>query len=174
MWYKAGEIGAFPRPFGNVHSRYRTPTIAIAFQFALNVFAGFILGFAFGADLIFFFLTGLTLVLAVIFVYTLANIGVFVFYRREHPSEFSWFSHFLVPSCATGALAYLLVKSFQPFPASPYKWAPLIVGLWLVLGVVILYVNRRTGREAWLLKAGEAVADIETEADREALRVPGV
>jgi amino acid transporter len=157
-----------------VHPTYRTPTVAIGFQFALNLFTGLILGFIWGPDLIFFFLTGLTLVLGVIFVYTLANVGVFFFYRREYPSEFSWLSHLLVPVAATAALAYLLVKSFQPFPPAPYKWAPLIVGLWLILGVVILYVNRVRGREEWLLKAGEAIAEIEEEADREALPVPAV
>jgi amino acid transporter len=174
MWYKQGQIGAFPRVLGRVHPTYRTPTVAIGFQFALNLFTGLILGFIWGPDLIFFFLTGLTLVLGVIFVYTLANVGVFFFYRREYPSEFSWLSHLLVPVAATAALAYLLVKSFQPFPPAPYKWAPLIVGLWLILGVVILYVNRVRGREEWLLKAGEAIAEIEEEADREALPVPAV
>jgi amino acid transporter len=174
MWYKAGEIGAFPKPFGHVHGRFRTPDVAIAFQFLLNVFSGLALGFAYGPDLIFFFLTGLTLVLGVIFVYTLANVGVFFYYRREYPSEFSWFSHFLVPLGATAALAYLLYKSFTPFPASPYKWSPLIVGLWILGGIAILAVTRYLGREDWLMRAGEAVADIEEEADREALPVPGV
>jgi amino acid transporter len=174
MWYKAGETGAFPKPFGHVHGRFRTPDVAIAFQFLLNIFSGLILGFAYGADLIFFFLTGLTLVLGVIFVYTLANVGVFFYYRREYPSEFNWFSHFLIPLGATAALAYLLYKSFSPFPASPYKWSPLIVGLWILGGIAILAITRARGREGWLMKAGEAVADIEEEADREALPVPGV
>ena len=90
------------------------------------------------------------------------------------PDEFNWFSHFLVPLAATAALAYLLYKSFSPFPASPYKYSPLIVGLWIIGGVVILAITRARGREGWLMKAGEAVADIEEEADREALPVPGV
>jgi len=174
MWYKSGAIGAFPKPFGHVHGRFKTPDVAIAFQFLLNIFSGLILGFAYGPDLIFFFLTGLTLVLGVIFVYTLANVGVFFYYRREYPTEFNWFSHFLVPLGATAALAYLLYKSFSPFPPSPYKWAPLIVGLWILGGIAILVLTRLSGREAWLMRAGEAVADIEEEADREALPVPGV
>ncbi len=174
MWYKAGETHAFPKAFGHVHRGFRTPDVAIVFQFLLNIFSGLILGFAYGPDLIFFFLTGLTLVLGVIFVYTLANVGVFFYYRREHPDEFNWFSHFLVPLGATAALGYLLYKSFSPFPASPYKWSPLIVGLWIVGGVVILVLTRLRGREQWLMRAGEAVAEIEDEADREGLRVPAV
>lgn len=171
MWYKGGEVGGYPRVFAHL-SKYKTPDVAIAFQFVLNLFTGLIFAAIWGADLIFFFLTGLTLVLSVIFVWVLANIGVFVYYRREFPSEFSWFSHFLVPFCATGALAYLLVKSFQPFPAAPYAWAPWIVLGWILLGVVILVVQRARGKEGWAQRAGEAVADVDADARLEGVPAP--
>jgi amino acid transporter len=161
VWYKGGETGAWPRQFAHVHPRYKTPDFAIIFQFGLNMLTGLIFGLIWGPDLMFFFLTGLLTVLASIFVWSLGNIGVFFYYRREYPNEFNWFSHFVVPLGATAGLGYLLYKSFTPFPASPYKWSPLIVGLWLIGGIVILLVQRWRGKTAWTMRAGQAVVDVE-------------
>jgi amino acid transporter len=133
--------------------------LAILFQLVVNLVSGLALGIAFGPDVMFFFCTGLLLVLAVIVVYTMANIGVFFFYRREHPREFNVFSHVLVPVFATASLLYLLYKSFDPMPASPYKYSPEIIGGWLLLGIAILIYARRTGRDAWALGAGQALAE---------------
>jgi amino acid transporter len=99
------------------------------------------------------------LVLAVIFVYGMANLGVFLYYWRDRRSEFNWIFHFAFPFATTGVLAYALVRSFQPFPPAPYKWAPLIVGLWMVVGVIVLVVLKRRGKEEWIAKAGEIVAE---------------
>jgi hypothetical protein len=51
------------------------------------------------------------------------------------------------------------VYSFIPFPASPYSNAPLIDGLWLALGIIVLVVMRIRGNEQWLLTAGAALGE---------------
>jgi amino acid transporter len=109
----------------------------------------------------YFFVDGLILVLAVAVVYIMANIGVFVFYRREHRSELNPLLHVVFPLVSSAALVYAVYKSFSPAPASPYKWSPVVDGAWLVIGIVILLIMRSRGRENWLKTAGASLADVE-------------
>jgi amino acid transporter len=167
MWYSMARAGALPKPLARLHPTYRTPVNAIAVQFVLNVVSGLVVGLWLGPAKGFNLLTGLTLVLAVLVVYTMANLGVFLFYRRERPQEFSWFKHAAIPVALTAFLAYLLYKSFDPWPASPYGYAPIIIGIWLAIGVGVLFVMQATGREDWVLRAGASVADAEARGDLE-------
>jgi amino acid transporter len=116
-------------------------------------------GFYLGPDVTFFLLVGLTLVLAVIFVYVMANLGVVLYYWRERRSEFNVFFHFLLPFCTSGVLAYSVVKSFEPWPADPYRYSPAIVGGWMLIGIGILIYLKRSGKEEWLAKAGAIVEE---------------
>ena len=68
----------------------------------------------------------------------MGNIGVVVHYWRHRRREFNWLLHFVFPVGTTAVLIYSLVKSFSPFPASPYNWSPVIVGAWMLLGVGVL------------------------------------
>ncbi|MEA2425655.1 MAG: hypothetical protein QOH13_2065, partial [Thermoleophilaceae bacterium] len=167
MWYSMARAGALPKPLAKLHPVYRTPVNAIAVQFVLNVISGLVIGLWLGPAKGFNLLTGLTLVLAVLVVYTMANLGVFLFYRRERPQEFSWFKHAFIPVALTCFLAYLLYKSFNPWPASPYGYAPIIIGIWLLLGVGVLFLMKARGQEDWVLRAGASVADAESRGDLE-------
>jgi amino acid transporter len=167
MWYSMARAGALPKFLTKVHPVYRTPTNAIWLQFGLNCVSGILVGLWLKPDVGFNLLTGLTLVLSVLFVYTLANYGVYRYYRHQRPEDFSPFTHAFVPLALTVFLAYLLYKSFNPFPASPYKYAPLIIGGWVLIGVGVLWYMASTGREEWLLKAGASVADAEAHGDIE-------
>ena len=103
--------------------------------------------------------------LAVIFVYSMGNIGVVYHYWRYRRGEFNWILHFVFPVGTTAVLIYSLVKSFSPFPASPNNWSPVLVGGWMALGVVILIVLKLRGNEGWLEKAGEIIDDRTVTAD---------
>ena len=140
-------------------------------QFLLALGLGLPAAWFVSPDTFFFLMQGLVLVLAVIFVYGMANLGVFLYYWRERRGEFNPIFHFVFPFVTTGVLAYALVRSFQPFPPEPYKWAPLIVGLWMVVGIAVLVVLKRRGKEDWLAKAGEIVAERQ-ETQEEAAHRP--
>jgi len=159
MWYRMGATGALPRVVATLHPTRKTPVVAVGIQFLLALGLGLPAAWFVGPDTFFFLMQGLVLVLAVIFVYAMANLGVFLYYWRERRDEFNPIFHFVFPFVTTGVLAYALVRSFQPFPPEPYKWAPLIVGLWMVVGIAVLVVLKRRGREDWLAKAGEIVAE---------------
>jgi amino acid transporter len=88
----------------------------------------------------------------------LANLGVYRFYRREHPDEFHWFKHIVVPLFSSAGLLWVGYKSIFPLPPKPEGYAPPIVAVWLVIGVAILWFMHRRGTEGeFLQRAGQAV-----------------
>ena len=157
MWYGMARSGALPRVVATVHPKHKTPTVAIALQFVLSMGLGLLGPALLGPAKFFILLVGFCLVIAVIFVYSMGNIGVVVYYWRHRRSEFNWILHFVFPVGTTAVLIYSLVKSFTPFPASPDNWSPVIVGAWMLLGVGILLILKLRGGEEWLQKAGEII-----------------
>ena len=95
----------------------------------------------------------------VLFVYVMTNAAVFDYYLRDRRPDFNIILHALFPLISTAALIYALMYSFIPFPASTYKYAPLIEGLWLVLGIVVLVVMQARGSAEWLSTAGASLGD---------------
>ena len=159
MWYRMAKNGSFPPALAKVNPRFKTPTNAILLQLALSLVAGLVVGALIGADRSFLLIDGLVLVLAVLFVYVMANAAVFAYYFWQRRSDFNIILHVLFPLVSSAALIYALVYSFIPFPASPYSYAPLIDGLWLLLGIVVLVVMRIRSSEEWLLTAGAALGE---------------
>ncbi len=159
MWWNMADKGALPKAVATLHPTRKTPVVAILIQFVMAMGLGLGVGFLLGPEVSFNLLVGLTLVLSIIFIYIVSNIGMGRYYWRERRSEFNWFMHFLLPLVTSAVLAYSVVKSFQPFPAAPYAYAPEIVGGWMLVGIGVLYWLHRTGREAWLTKAGDIVSE---------------
>jgi len=157
MWYSMARSGSFPKALAVVHPRHKTPTNAILVQMVLNIGAGLAGGIIWGADVSFFFLVGLVLVLAVTVVYLLANLAVFRFYWTEHRSEFNWLLHAVFPVVSSAVLIYAVYKSFPADP--PYGYAPILDGAWLLIGVLILVFLRMRGNEEWLTKAGSSIGE---------------
>jgi amino acid transporter len=149
--------GALPRAVARVNPRRKTPTVAIALQFLLSMALALIGGGLLGPARFFILLVGFCLVIAVIFVYSMGNIGVVAYYWRHRRSEFNWLLQFVFPVGTTAVLIYSLVKSFSPFPAFPNNWSPVIVGGWMLIGVAVLVVLKLRGGETWLQKAGEII-----------------
>ncbi len=159
MWYRMAKGGSFPKALAKVNPTFKTPTNAILVQLALALASGLGVGFWIGADKSFFLVDGLVLVMGVLFVYVVANVAVFAYYLWQRRGEFNVILHVLFPLVSTGALIYALVYSFIPFPASPYKYAPLIDGIWLLLGIAVLLVMYVQRNDKWLLTAGSAIGE---------------
>lgn len=161
MWYKMAQTGSLPTALAKTDRRFQTPTNAILVQLAIALSVGLGVGIGFGAETSYFLVDGLVLVLAVAVVYIMANLGVFMFYRGERRAEFKPLLHVVFPIISSAALIYAIYKSFSPAPASPYKWAPVIDGVWLLIGIAILLVMRARRHEEWLTKAGTSLADVD-------------
>jgi len=159
MWFGMGRSGVLPAAFGRVHPVRKTPTAAVTMQLVLSAVLGLLGGWWLGPDKLFILTLGFVLVIAVIFIYIAANVGVVRYYWREDRAHFNWILHFVFPVGTSAVLLYSLYKSFSPFPAHPYNWSPFIVGIWLLIGIAILAVLRARGDEQWLSKAGEAISE---------------
>jgi len=159
MWFGMGRSGVLPATFGRVHPVRKTPTAAVTMQLVLSAVLGLVGGWWVHPDKLFILLLGYVLVIAVIFIYVAANLGVVGYYWREERANFNWILHFVFPVGTSVVLIYSLYKSFTPFPAHPYNWSPYIVGVWFVIGLVILAVLRARGNEQWLAKAGSAISE---------------
>jgi amino acid transporter len=154
MWYAMARAGALPKALAKVDRRYKTPRNAILANSAITLAYALTTGIIIGSFAQFVFY-GIALTFALIFVYGAANVGTFWYYRQERRSEFNYFLHLFLPVLGTAALLWLGYKTVNPFPASPNNWAPIVVGIWFVLGLATLLVMRLRGREEWLLHAGK-------------------
>jgi len=157
MWYSMARSGSFPKALATVHPKHKTPSNAILVQMALNLAAGLYVGQVFTPQTGFYLVTGLLLVLAVSVAYIMANLAVFLFYWREHRDEFNWILHFAFPIASTLVLLYAIQQSFPL--ATPFDLAPIVNGVWLLVGVAILVVLRSRGNEEWLVKAGQSIGE---------------
>ena len=159
MWFGMGRSGVLPATFGRVHPARKTPTAAVTMQFVLSAVLGLLGGWWLHADKLFILLLGYVLVIAVIFIYVAANIGVVAYYWREQRANFNWILHLVFPVGTSAILIYSLYKSFSPFPAHPFNTSPFIVGAWFLIGIAILVVLAARGNEGWLAKAGAAISE---------------
>jgi amino acid transporter len=167
MWYGMGRSGVLPTAYGRVHPVRKTPTFAITTQLVLSAVLGLLGAWWLGPQQMFILMLGFVLVIAVIFIYVAANLGVVRYYWREQRAHFNWILHFIFPVGTSAVLIYSLYKSFSPFPSHPYNWSPFIVAAWLVIGIGILAVLRWRGHEAWLSKASAIVEEREETAEEQ-------
>lgn len=158
MWYSMARAGALPKKFAEIHPKYKTPINAVHAQFIVIVVSAIILTAWWGKENI-WFVDGGMITFALGTVYILGSISVLVYYWRERRSEFNWFTHGLFPVVSTIAMIILFYKSLNPFPPAPFKWGPIVVGVWAVLGVLLVAFLAATGREQWLSAAGQAAEE---------------
>jgi amino acid transporter len=164
--YALGRIGILPRAFGRVHPRFKTPYIAIHVQAIGGIILAVGLGVIAGSPLNAFALLGTVATIIVVTIYILTNLSNISFYWREHRGEFNWLLNGVIP--VVGSLIFLpaLVASFgidffglgiQALSA-PSNLAPLIIGIWMVIGVIVLiyFSQRQPGRIA---QTGEVFLD---------------
>ena len=127
-------------------------------QTAINIILGLVLPIFIGVSDV-YNLTGTWFTFALAIVYTAANIGLPVFYKKEHPDEFSIVKHVVVPAAGSLALIAVVYASVNPLPDYPISLAPFIVVIWLLVGVVVQAIVYRGARASLLGRAGQAMGD---------------
>jgi amino acid transporter len=137
VFFAMGRARSLPAALERIHPRFRTPVTAILLQTIITLTIGIAIGLWIGPDQEYYFL-GVSMTLVLIFIYSSGNLGVFFLYRREHPAEFSWLLHIVFPVLSTLSLLWVAYKSVVPLPKTPLRYAPILVGVWLVAGVLVL------------------------------------
>jgi amino acid transporter len=166
--YGMAKTGVLPHQLTSVNERHRTPTGAIAFQTVINIVLGILLPLAIGVANV-YAITGTWFTFAVAPVYAAANVGLFVFVRSNHPDDFRWFKQAAIPAAGIVALAFVVYYALNPLPAWPIELAPLVVVVWLGVGVAVLVAMVLSGNESRLAHAKDVAADrVETPEVRAA------
>jgi amino acid transporter len=160
MFYALGRAGALPRGLARVNAR-QAPTNAFYVQIVATV--GTLVFAAIYGPVDTFALWGLAITLGLILTYIAVNLGVIRYYRTEARARFNPLLHAVLPIAGSLAVAWVFYKSVSPLPAAPAKYAPIVLGVWLAIGVAVLIFQRMTGRTKWLEEARKA-AEI-TEED---------
>jgi len=159
MWFAMARSGSLPHVLTKVHPVYKTPVNTIILQWIVNLVTGVGLTLWLGAVNGYGF-ESFVLVLAVLIVYAMGNLGVFLLYWRQYRSEFNIFYHAVFPILSTLALIWLGYELFNPFPTVPLVWALPTIAIWFLIGVGILFVMRARGKEEWLTRAGESAFEV--------------
>jgi amino acid transporter len=159
---------ALPAWLLKVHPRNQTPVNAVFAQTGINILLGLVLPIFIGVANV-YNVTGTWFTFALAFVYIVANVGLYLFYKREHPDEFSIFKHALLPAVGSLALLVVVYYSVNPLPAWPVSLAPFIVVGWLLVGVIVVFAVYRGRRAEDLELAGLAMGEAVGEATAERL-----
>jgi len=144
VFFAMGRSGSLPRSLSKIHPRYHTPVNAIWLQTSLTLAIGLGLGFWIGPDQE-FYVMGVAVTLGLVCVYSAGNLGVYLFYRRERREEFKLTYHFVFPLLSTLAMIWVGYKSIVPLPPAPVKYAPTLVGIWGLIGVLLMWMLERSG-----------------------------
>lgn len=134
--YTVARDGLLPRPLSWTHSKRQTPGVAIALLCGFGLVIGIPLGLALAPVNAFGFLAITDAALSLI-IYFAVNIACLRFFRTKRRAQFSFVRHGLIPVIGmliTGAILAALVAS--PGDA-PLSYAPIVVGVWLVIGVIV-------------------------------------
>lgn len=132
MLFALGRDGLLPRSLGRTTPRFGTPAPALTAMLCASIAMG--LGFGLGFDpLPAFSLLSLIVTLCALGVYALAQVGLFVYFRRRGGFNPIW--HGAVPTLAVAAIIYLYIKNLSPKPPYPSDLAIWIALAWAVLGL---------------------------------------
>jgi amino acid transporter len=142
VFFAMGRARALPAILDYVHPRFQTPRNAIVLETLITLAVGLGVGFWIGPDQEYYVL-GVAMTLGLMFIYFAGNIGVYFFYRRMRPAEFSFLLHFLLPLLSSISLVWVAYKSAVPLPEPPVRYAPVLAALWLLIGIVLVLTVRR-------------------------------
>jgi amino acid transporter len=153
VWFAMARSGSLPHALAAIHPKYKTPINGVKLQTFLTFGVGLGLGWWIGPAKEFEFM-GTMLTFALILTYSVANLGVFLYYFRERRRDFSVVLHAIFPAVGTVAMFFVAYHSLRPWPPPPLAYTPWVVAIWLALGLLVLLAMKVGGKEEWLAKAG--------------------
>ena len=139
--FSVGRDGLLPRWFAWTHPTRQTPVGAVTLLCAIGLVSGILLG-VFLTPINAFAFFGTLDAIFVILIYMLVNVACLRFFWRKRRERFNWLRNGLFPVLST----LITVGIFIAAVASPGSGAlatiPFVVGIWLVLGIGLLFVFR--------------------------------
>ncbi len=148
--FAMGREGVLPAAFGRTHPTYKTPVNAIIAVAVLATGMALLMGYplsasAFGQPFSNYYFWATVGTLVVIVVYIMLCLGGIVFFYQTRDSR-NWnpLVHVAIPVIGAIVFGAALYGSIHPAPPLILKWTPLVAGVWLVIGVLVLLWLRAT------------------------------
>jgi amino acid transporter len=172
--FSLGRTGLLPRALAAVHPAHKTPVNAVHLQGVIGLVLAVGLSLLFngeasGGPLTTYFFIGYILGLAFAGMYIVVNVAAIGFFLGEGRADFNPIKHVVVPIVgivvmligfvsALGGVTIPVLNIEIPPLSEPFNWAPIIVAIWAVAGVVLYFVLRMRNPQA-TSEIGAAVAD---------------
>ncbi len=140
MLFAMGRDRGIPAVFGLTHSSYKTPWVGIIAALLLTFVLGLTLGRSLGVFTFFGFLAT-TGSIGILFVYILVAISGIVYFLRSARRErktFTTLFDVLLPVIAILLCGATIYSSIVPVPQAPLNYAPYIMAIWLLLGIIVV------------------------------------
>lgn len=144
MAFALGRIRMLPRFLCTIHPRYRSPYVAVLVQWVIGLAVPLILGFKYGPTSGFVFVATI-IVLVVVAVYIACDAACIGYYVRRRRQDFNPLLHVAIPILGIVAFvpAFLAAAGIQVFSfiaplTSPSSYSGIVVGVWLLIGVILL------------------------------------
>ena len=158
--FSMGRDRLLPRLLGRVHPSWFSPYTAIYAQTAFTVIVGLAVGVWLGPGATGAYgWLGTVGTVAIVVVYMLSNVALVRFYASR--PERNVLLHVVVPILGVVALAYPLWAVAQPGQDYPFNLVPILVLIWLIIGIAI-YAYLRI-RDPQRLEASGAILAEEEE-----------
>jgi amino acid transporter len=163
VMFSMGRDHVLPASLGYVHARWFSPYRAIAAQTGFTVVIGLALGAWLGPKATGTYgFTGAIGTVAIVIVYMLSNVAhIRYFWRMPRRSVFT---HVVAPALGIVSLAYPLYSVIAPGQLFPYNLVPIVLGVWLVAGLV-LHSYHRANRPEAIAAIGTVIAEDELHLD---------
>jgi amino acid transporter len=149
--YAFGRIGVFPRAFASLHPRFKSPQFGVLVELILGLLFALVLGWKYTPQTA-FGVIATAIVVVVVPVYIIANMACIGFFARHRKEERHWLWHIVVPVLG---IAFLIPGFFDAAGitgvpgftfitklTAPLSYAGWAMGLWMLIGVVVLFVLR--------------------------------
>jgi amino acid transporter len=159
--YAMARNGAMPRVLARVHSRHRTPHVAVIVNCVGGAAIALLLGWKWG-PLNAFATIATAITVVVILIYMAVCVGSIVYYRRERPDEWSPITHGLFPVLGAVIFFFPLYYQYTDPPGYPLRWGNWFAIAWIAVGIVLTIWMTRARPHA-LETAGHVFEEEEPE-----------
>lgn len=158
LLYSMGRDGFIHAKVGTVHSKYRSPYVALAIVMVVGLVEITALVSQPGTNV--FGYLGTIGVLALLLAYLVTNVGGIRYFVQRR----IWKGPVvIVPLLAIVLLGYTLYSNIFPVPAAPYDYFPYIVITWIIIGAVIVLGNPKLVKNIAARLASEARVETESQ-----------
>ena len=150
--YAFGRAGAFPRSFANLDPKYKSPKNALLWQLIIGLAIGLGLGFKYTPQVA-FGIVATGLVVVVVLVYIVANIACIGYYAKHRKEDRHPIIHIVVPIIGVLFLipGFMNAAGITGIPglgfivhlAAPLSYAAYFMAVWMLVGVISLFVLRK-------------------------------